>query len=177
MTKEEYFKEHIPHRVNLLLTFKRRFSDLTEKEMENLGYRDFYRCSKDISMMMTRFLLGELGIILPKKATDFSDIKTNHPDYKILNKRWIDFDIDKLTDTEVKNDKIRSDKIFKVLVAANRAIAHIDTVDVNHELNNYDKTLEILIPTIDFTLKMVINNIYKSEALYEECMLLPNNSM
>lgn len=174
MTKDDYLKRHIPHRVNLLLTFKKRFSDLTEEEMQDLGYRDFYRCSKDISMMMVRFLLGELGVFLGKGS---SNISYRSSDYKELSKRWSDFDIDKLTDRDVNSDKIRGSKILKVLVAANRAIAHIEDVGVDHGLDNYDKTAEILIPTIDYVLKVVIDNIYKSEKLYNECMQLPDNRM
>jgi len=177
MTKDDYLKRHIPHRINLLLTFKRRFSNLTEKEMQDLGYRDFYRCSKDISMMMVRFLLGELGIRLGKNSSNISEITKNHQDYKELSKRWINFDIDRLTEGEIKKDLVLSNKVFKVLVAANHAIAHIDTNDVDHKLDNYDKTLEILIPTIDYTLNMVINNIYKSKVLYNNCMHLPDNVM
>jgi hypothetical protein len=60
MTPEEYyFKEHIPHRINLLITFRERYSN---GQLQPDEIRDFFRCSKDISILMVRFLLGELGI-------------------------------------------------------------------------------------------------------------------
>jgi hypothetical protein len=73
MGEADYLDKHIPHRINLLITFRERFSTIDSDKIENI--RDLYRCSKDISMLMLRFLLGELGINLQKGDPDISPKK------------------------------------------------------------------------------------------------------
>lgn len=53
MTQKDYKERHIPHRVNLLITYRERFSNLSAEKRQNI--RDFERCAKDISMLMVRF--------------------------------------------------------------------------------------------------------------------------
>lgn len=179
MTKEEYLKNHIPHRVNLLMTFKERFSSLSEEEMEHLGLRDFYRCSKDISIFMVRFFLEELGIILKMNTGEIIGVEDLKNEKKI--KQFLDrikkLKLIKLTPNEINNEiKLKND-IIEILKAANRAIAHIDEDGVNHHLDSYQKTLKMLIPVIDYTVQKIISNIYISEKAYEDAMSMDENKM
>ena len=69
MTADAYFNEHIPHRPNLLIAFRTRYSDPRSPHALNAEtYRDLFRCAKDISLMMTRFFCGELGVFYCEKS-------------------------------------------------------------------------------------------------------------
>jgi len=179
MTKEDYLKNHIPHRVNLLITFKERFSNLTEGQMEQLGLRDFYRCSKDISIMMVRFFLEELGIILKMNTGEIIGVENlkNEKKIKQFLERIKKLGLKKLTLNDINNDmKLKSD-IIEILIAANRAVAHIDEGGVNHNLDSYPKTLKMLIPVIDYTVQKISSNIYITEKAYQDAMSLDENKM
>ena len=59
MTADEYFDWHIPHRLNLLVAFRTRYSgDNSPGSLDPETYRDLFRCAKDISLLMTRFFCG-----------------------------------------------------------------------------------------------------------------------
>jgi hypothetical protein len=160
--------KHLPHRIILLITFRERFwnGDTTK----NSEINDLFRCSKDISMLMVRFFLGELGVILEKGKSDISNIRDNK------NKNWCPrFGNDILTKIEVTNDS-RYSHILTVLNAANRAVAHIEDSDVNHPIKN-DKDHIILIDAIDFTEEKIIEKIYKGEQEYMKAMSSPDYEM
>lgn len=148
MTKDDYLKRHIPHRINLLITYRERYSNLDKETREKVGElsRDFLRCSKDISMLMVRFLLGEVGIRLQKGHADISETKNSPFTDKLKVK-------DVICNQNYQN-------ILDVLKAANRAVAHMEDTDVNHaiELDVHD---EILFKAIDFTQQICIKNIYE----------------
>jgi hypothetical protein len=176
MTKEEYLEHHIPHRINLLITFRERYGGLdmkTRGQVEELT-RDFHRCSKDISMMMVRFLLGELGIRLPEK-------KEGKPD-DICKKtkeirEWVH-----VLDVDSVKEHASFKQVFKVLKAANRAVAHIENLDVDHDMKTIEDD-QILIDAINYTEQMCIANMYENNARndkkyeYHRIMNEPNNQM
>src|ERR1035437_6686383 len=102
----DFLSLHIPHRIILLTTFRERFWSVNTTK--NYEVDDLFRCSKDISMLMVRFFLGEMGINLKEGATEISDKKVEHSD----------LGIQKLTIKEVKKDR-RYQNIFIVLKTAN----------------------------------------------------------
>lgn len=134
MKKEEYLIEHIPHRINLLLTFRERFSQMPIEIREN--YRDIIRCSKDISILMARFLLGELGLRLGKRETKISYYN---------NKEWKErigmFNIIPLHISKLENDIQMYNDVFEVLIVANRAVAHIESEYVNHNIKDINNEI------------------------------------
>lgn len=148
MTKDDYLKKHIPHRINLLITYRERFSGLDIETRKKVGEltRDFLRCSKDISMMMVRFLLGELGIRLQKGHTDISETKNAIYADKLKVK-------DVICNQNYQN-------ILNVLEAANRAVAHMEDSNVNHAIET-DLDDEILFNAITFTQQICIKKMYE----------------
>lgn len=165
--EKAYFEEHIPHRLNLLMTFRERYAKTSIKPDD---LRDFYRCSKDISIFMVRLLLNELGIIYKRK-------KHNPTEDISSDREWIaNFGISRLTEGEVRNDK-RYENIKIVLKAANRAIAHIAPDDVDHSIK-LDSDNKILFDAIDFTEEMIKKKMFVATGHdYERIMTLPNNNM
>lgn len=151
--KEEYFEKHIPHRIILLTTFLERYNPLlTETYISPDLFPDLFCCSKDISMMMVRFLLGELGVNLKReKDNPFNDINIK------FNPK---FGIKQLEYDEIKNDS-RYLSIFEVLKAANRAVAHVEEKDVNHPLR-LEEDNHILFDAINFTLEKVKTNMFQA---------------
>lgn len=171
MTKEDYLERHLPHRIVLLYTFKNRFENQTDTAIEKSGQGDFYRCSKDISLLMCRFLFQELGIGFKEhKKNRTDDISLHNFNYNISH-----LQIKKLNVDELKNH-IHYNKITTVLIAANRAVAHINIDYVDHDLTSHEKTINVLIPVIDFLIDKIINNIYllNNYSETEFWKLLPN---
>jgi hypothetical protein len=165
--EKAYFEAHIPHRLNLLITFRERY---LKSSLKPDDIRDFYRCSKDISIFMVRSLLDELGIIYKKKEDNpTEDISSK--------KKWkSQLGIVQLTETEVRNDS-RYENIKVVLKAANRAIAHIAPDDVDHSIK-LDSDNKILFDTIDFTEEMIKEKMYGATGRdYKSIMALPDNNM
>lgn len=146
--KEEYFEKHIPHRIILLTTFLERYNPLLpETYISPDLFPDLFCCSKDISMIMVRFLLGELGINLKEGQSDICE-KGHHPFVKQLLIR------DVIIDSRYEN-------ILTVLKAANRAVAHIEEKDVNHPLR-LEEDNHILFDAINFTLEKIKTNMYQA---------------
>lgn len=145
MTKDEYFKKHIPHRIILLTTFRERFSPLSSIYTDPDIVSDFFCCSKDISMLMVRFLLGELGINLKERQFDICEKGHNQFVKKLLIR-------DVIKDSKYEN-------VLTVLKAANRAVAHIEENDINHPLQ-LDEDNQILFDAIDFTEEKIKSNMY-----------------
>jgi len=133
MTEDEYLNDHIPHRVNLLTTFRDRYSGRQAERVaaHRLAQpwdqpRDFFRCSKDISILMVRFFCDEMGLHLPEKKSAPKD-RTKR-DGKPWQPR---FKCKRFNLADAKRDR-RFDSLVAVLKAANRAVAHIDQLDVDH---------------------------------------------
>ncbi|MCR6642785.1 MAG: hypothetical protein NVV82_28290 [Sporocytophaga sp.] len=173
MTEEDYFNNHIPHRINLLITFRERFAKMPNNEREN--YRDLFRCSKDISLMMVRFLLGELGLRIKEGDSEITLYNNNK------NKKWYkridDFKIIPIQLSELKQNKILYDNILITLKAANRAVAHIEDFDVDHGIiNSADEN--ILVQAINYTEEKIIHHMYKlTNRDFELIMNYDNNKM
>lgn len=165
MTKDEYLKKHIPHRINLLITYRERYLGYSEDDRKKIGelFRDFHRCSKDISMLMVRFLLGELGVNLRKGDKDISEKNNSSYTDKL-----------RIKDVICNHNYI---SILEVLNVANRAVAHMEASDVNHAIE-LDVDDDILFKTIDFTEQMCIKNMYEYNSFdYDKIMSYVDNNM
>lgn len=160
MTEKQYKEEHIPHRINLLITYRERFANLSDEKRQNV--RDFDRCAKDISMLMIRFFLNELGIGLSRGHLDITP-RLNFKFAKCL------------TVAEVKSDKLYP-VILEVLKAANRAVAHIEPNEVDH---NFKTALDDkrIFEVISYVEDKIISHIYGSNHEFQIAMNLPNNDM
>lgn len=171
MTKTDYLERHIPHRINLLITFRERYGKLKKEPDSD---RDFYRCAKDISILMVRFLLQELGInFKERKKNKSNDISPGFVRNNVKGLKVID-----LQEKDIIQDKNFYTDLIIVLKAANRAIAHLENEDVNHELDSHAKTIKILIPVINFVEEKVIQNIYRGDIkYYTSVMESPSNDM
>lgn len=166
MTPDEYFNQHVPHRVNLLITFRERFSGNNKLNPESM--RDFFRCSKDISLLMVRFFMDELGIVFKRERDNPNDDISQHWRPK--------FGITQLTEQEVKSDP-RYSNLKIVLKAANRALAHIEPKYVNHPLVS-DADHLILIDVINFTEENIKRKMYTATGRdFQKIMALPENDM
>jgi hypothetical protein len=170
MTKKEYLEEHIPHRINLLTTFRDRFKNNGHKER---GYyaRDFFRCSKDMSIIMSRFFLSELGIKLQRKTNQL--IKEEDKD---LLWRITEFNIQPLDPKLIEADQSIHSILVEILKAGNRAVAHLDNTDVNHFFKDYIHD-EIIFQVIDYIESQISLKIYKTKKEYDRVMQLDNNQM
>lgn len=167
MTDKKYFENHIPYRFNLLITFRARFADLSEEKRENV--RDLFRCSKDISILMCRFFLEELGIKLLKGKYDLKPNNDNE-----LAKRRVKF---KITTIDIPSDKNLRDHIVRVLIAANRAVAHIDDIDVEHPIEKTDDE-KSLVECINYIENCIRKNMYISSGYdFDEIMKMRDNNM
>ncbi len=71
----DYKERHLPHRMNLLTTYRERFVSLTAEQRQQV--RDLDRCTKDMSAMMIRFLLDEMGIHLKEGCEKLSERARN----------------------------------------------------------------------------------------------------
>ncbi|MBN8695228.1 MAG: hypothetical protein J0L87_01755 [Bacteroidetes bacterium] len=171
MTDIEYFEKHIPHRINLLVTFRERFADLPEEKRQKI--RDLFRCSKDISLLMARFLLNELGIKL--KKGDRSLTREEGAEWK---KRIAEYKLKSLELSDLLSNKNLCEDVLIVLIAANRAVAHIDEKHVDHNL----KTVEdepSLIRVINYIENTIKINFYEftNRHNYNEIMSYDYNEM
>lgn len=155
-----YKRSHIPHRMNLLITFRERMYPLSDEQREYI--RDVFRCCKDMSVMMMRFLLDEMGVHLPENC---DELRYRNPKNhcKKLEERTI------CDDGKVK-------LLTDVLKFGNRAIAHIEPGDVDHAFKDREGDKQ-LVEAINYTERKVKELIYVSEAEYKEVMVLPDNNM
>lgn len=172
MTPDEYFNAHLPHRVNLLTTFRERYSpsrpsNPAQPKQPFDKPRDFFRCSKDVSMMMVRFFCDEMGIFLPRGASDLKE-----------RQGWAGrFGIRQFTLTEARADAGKYKSLLIVMKAANRAVAHISDPDVDHPIK-LPRDHQVLFETIDWIEELIQTHMYgpNGRAL-RDAMKLPNNVM
>ncbi len=173
MTGDEYFNDHIPHRVNLLTTFRERYGPKPSRP----GYRDgeppdFFRCSKDISMLMVRFFCTEMGLHLPKRGMG----KKQGVELEESHKLPHSFNIQRFTVLEAKSDS-RYQSLLAVMKAANRAVAHIEDLDVNHPIQT-EAEHYMLIDSIDWVEELIQSHMYgPNRRLLKHAMTLPQNVM
>jgi len=161
-TESDYKTRHIPHRINLLITYRERFVKLTAKQRDQV--RDLDRCAKDMSAMMVRFFLGEMGIRLTKGVGKVPEESKKEP----LNAK-------RLTVSEMRRDG-HYDSVFEVLKFANRAIAHLEPADVDHNFQTAADD-DRLVEAIDYTEAKVIRHIYGTHEEYVRFMKLDDNDM
>ena len=167
MTQSEYFNKHIPHRLNLLTTFRERFSIDSIFYSKPDDIRDLYRCTKDISILMVRFFIEELGIKLKQKSQ--SKLIPHSID---LKHRVEEFGIKQLLIEDITYDP-NYKCILEVLSAANRAVAHIDRDFVNHNFAD-----DCLIGAINSTERLVKINMYQSAGFnFEKIVSEDENDM
>lgn len=158
MTPDDYFTLHLPHRVNLLTAFRARFGRKPASDgrprLNAEDFRDLFRCSKDIAMLMVRFFCDEMGLYLPKKkegkhgGTQLEERRPKAP-VKVLQ----------FTKAEAKSDNVRYQKLLAVMIAANRAVAHINPADVDHPIRTAREEDE-LCDVIDWIEELIQSHIY-----------------
>ena len=173
LTEDQYFNDHIPHRVNLLTTFRNRYSGRRTARVvagqPNQKWdqpRDFFRCSKDISFLMVRFFCAELGLCLSKEDTDPKE-KKNWPQ---------PFNCKRFTLAEAKMDP-RYNSLVAVLKAGNRAVAHINESDVDHGFK-IEADHEPLFAVIDWIEDVIQTHMYEpNDRSLSDAMQLQNNVM
>ncbi len=168
MNADEYFDDHIPHRLNLLIAFRTRFSDRHRSNLtlDSELYRDLFRCTKDLCFIMTRFFCQELGITLDRKTQqlkDFGDWTSKHGT------------------VQAQLSSITSDPqcaaLILMLQAANGAVAHMDDQRVDHSFKTHQEE-QLMIPVIDWIERLVPQHIYQAAGRdLEHSMNLPNNLM
>ena len=161
-TESDHKTRHIPHRINLLITYRERFFKLTAKQRDQV--RDLDRCAKDMSGMMIRFLMDEMGIFLSKGDCTLSERKPRSK-----------YCAPPLTLALVQQDQA-SAFILEALKFANRAIAHIEDTEVDHHFRSAVDDVR-LVKAIDYTESKIIEHIYGTGEEYVRVMNLPNNDM
>ena len=162
MTPDDYFTLHLPHRVNLLTAFRARFGPKPASDgrprLNAEDFRDLFRCSKDIAMLMVRFFCGEMGLYLPKRnqgkhgGTELEESTKwcHQPQIKVL----------RFTEAEAKADKVKYHKLLAVMIAANRAVAHVNPADVDHPIRTAKEEDE-LCDVIDWIEELIQSHIYE----------------
>jgi hypothetical protein len=183
MTKDEYFKAHLPHRVNLLTTFRDRYSHIRvmprskhRRKLDPEEARDLFRCAKDISMTMVRFFCDEMGLYLREGASDPEDRINQKKNGQRVPWAPAFTNTHRFRLQDARKDP-RYAKLVIVLKAANRAVVHINETDVDHPIRT-DEDNEILFDVVDWVEALIESHIYQpnGESL-EVAMRLPNNDM
>jgi hypothetical protein len=156
----DYKQRHIPHRMNLLITFRERMYPLSENQRQHV--RDVFRCCKDMSVMMMRFLLDEMGVHLRE---GFDELKYREPKNHC----------GKLEEETIEADHM-VELLTDVLKFGNRAIAHIEAGDVDHDFRDREGDKR-LVEAINYVEQKVVDLIYGSETAYKDVMALAGNNM
>lgn len=170
-TEEKYFEWHIPHRVNLLITFRHRYASPASRDsLDSEQYRDLFRCAKDMSLLMVRFFCEEMGVYLSQKTNDIEESQEWSNSYRPKLK------IKPLRKVTLKADPRYAD-LCEVLRAANRTVAHIELADVDHSFR-YEPDNQRIFSVIDWIEQLVESNIYQAAVQdYRAAMSLPQNAM
>lgn len=171
MTPDDYFNWHIPHRLNLLVAFRNRFSGRQRHIcLHRDQFKDLFRCAKDCSFVMTRFFCEEFGLVLDRKTNDVEDIKPGKHPWKSR------FGSRRVPKSELKSDR-RYSNLRDMLMAANRAVAHLDERDVDHSFKGADDD-ERIYEVIDWIEELVRKKLYEPAGRdFEKSMGLQQNVM
>ena len=118
-------------------------------------------------MLMVRFFCGEMGLYLPKKGegkslgTELEDIK-----------RWKPaFNMQRFTETEARKDP-RYHSLLTVMKAANRAVAHIEDLDVDHPIKT-EMDHPIVFDSITWIEELIESHMYRPNGrLLKDAMAL-----
>ena len=161
--QERFFYDHLPHRVNLLIAFRTRYSGrYPDWTLDPEKFRDLYRCALDISMLISRFFCWEIGLDVPKGGHEITSCSPRGQSYGATQADL----------TSVLQDP-RSEQLRLVLIAANRAVAHINPTEVDHRVD-----AGVLIAAIDLVEQLIETHIYSPSALkLSDAMSLANNRM
>jgi len=182
ISPDKYFNDHIPHRVNLLISFRQRYSGcdpFPDFTLDREKYRDLYRCAKDMSFLMVRFFFGEMNITLSERKNDIerkckhwnSHIKQRYPNWNSPLKT------PELEVTTLQADPLFGD-LLAVLKAANHAVAHVVSADVDHPFLTPDDEKKRVFPVIEWTYDLIKLNIYQANGRdLSVSMDRPNNDM
>jgi hypothetical protein len=161
--QRRFFYEHLPHRVNLLIAYRTRYSErFPDRALNPEEFRDLYRCALDTSMLMSRFFCWEIGLDVPKGSYKIASCSPRGKSYGATQAdlSWV------LQDP-------RSEQLRLVLIAASRAVAHIAPGDVDHSVH-----AAVLVPAIDLVEELIEAHIYSPNGLrLSDAMNLPNNRM
>ncbi len=118
-------------------------------------------------MLMVRFFCGEMGLHLRKGGQDLEDSKT-------LSRS--PFRVQRFTEAEAKSD-VRYRSLLAVMMAANRAVAHIDNLDVDHPINT-EMDHYMLFDSITWIEGLIQSNMYAPNGRsLRDAMALQNNVM
>lgn len=167
MTDTDYFDAHIPHRVNLLVAFRTRYSlKPSPHSLSPEAYRDLFRCAKDMCLLMTRYFSGELGFYFDEKTGQMENAQ-----------KWKS----RFGTTRVELAKLRADPRYVDLCqmyrAANQSVAHINSEDVYHSFR-VTQDDERIVAVIDWLELLIGEHIYRSAGRdLESSMRLPSNRM
>ena len=123
-------------------------------------------------MLMVRFFCDEMGLYLPKGASEPKD-RTERD-----GKQWQPgFKCKRFTVAEAKKDRKKFDSLVKVLKAANRAVAHINEVDVDHPIKT-ENDHSILFDSISWIQELIQSHMYEPNGrLLKDAMALRDNVM
>lgn len=161
--QQRFFFEHLPHRVNLLIAFRTRYSGRhPDKTLDPEQFRDLFRCTKDIAMVIARFFCWEIGLKIPYGKQTIEPCDPRGTTYGATK-----------ADLSALCRDTRFDSLRLVLIAANRAVAHIEPSDVDHCVTD-----PVLIAAIDLVEELVRTHIYApNNVSLDDGMKLPNNCM
>jgi hypothetical protein len=166
MSEDEYFSDHIPHRLNLLLAFRTRYSDRSPDKLDPETYRDLFRCAKDICFLMTRFFCKELGVYCDWRTQQIKK-----------DRKWKS----RFGSTCVQRSQLRLDPRYvdlcQMYLAANQAVAHIDPEQPNHSFR-FASDDRRMIAVIDWIEELVRDHVYAATGRdLARSMNLPSNIM
>ena len=166
MTAQErdlYFYEHLPHRINLLIAFRERYSGRNSmKTLRSEDFRDLFRCAKDIAMLMVRFFCWEVGLEIKRSQQHITPCLPRGSDYGATQ-----------ADLMLVSNDPRFDHLRLTIIAANRAVAHIEPSAVDHAVTD-----PVLIDAIDLVYELIKNHIYSPNQIsLQDAMNRPNNRM
>ena len=166
MTPEAYFERHLPYRLNLLTTFRERYSGRTPAlRIPPFNPRDLHCCAKEIAFMMVRFFCGELGFTLMRGEADPQDRRGS-----------LLYSNQRVQVSSLRGDP-RYPDLVAVLKAANRATAHLEPDDVDHPFQQPADN-EKIFSVIDWIEDLVRTNIYRASGRdLDAIMELPANKM
>jgi hypothetical protein len=114
---------------------------------------------RTIAAVMVRFFLYEMGLKLKQGTRDTIEPIRGKDWEKVVDQVEPPFSITRLTVEDIKSAGL-FDEVCEVLRLANRAVAHIDAEDVDHDFKN-DEDNQRIFQVIDFVELMVKKKIYE----------------
>jgi hypothetical protein len=126
-------------------------------------------------MLMVRFFCDEMGLYLPRKGqgkyggTELEENARWRPPSQVQVLRF--------TEAQAKADNAKYQKLLTVMIAANRAVAHINPADVDHPIRTTKEEAE-LCDVIDWIEELIQSHIYApNNRQLKDAMKDPGNVM